>query len=69
MFDLDRFIADLRAALSERSRQALKEVVARAVADPASLLRQIGEPEKAAVEVLHASAELTVLNVIWTPKE
>jgi predicted metal-dependent enzyme (double-stranded beta helix superfamily) len=69
MFDLDRFIADLRAALAERSRQALKEVVARAVADPASLLRQIGEPEKAAVEVLHASPELTVLNVIWTPKQ
>jgi predicted metal-dependent enzyme (double-stranded beta helix superfamily) len=69
MFDLDRFIADLRAALAERSRQALKEVVARAVADPASLFRQIGEPEKAAVEVLHASAELTVLNVIWAPKQ
>ena len=69
MFDLDRFIADLRAALSERSRQALKEVVARAVADPASLVRQIGEPEKAAVEVLHASPELTVLNVIWAPKQ
>ena len=69
MFDLDRFIADLRAALAERSRQALKEVVARAVADPGSLLRQIGEPEKAAVEVLHASPELTVLNVIWAPKQ
>jgi predicted metal-dependent enzyme (double-stranded beta helix superfamily) len=69
MFDLDRFIADLRAALAERSRQALKEVVARAVADPALLLRQIGEPEKAAVEVLHASPELTVLNVIWAPKQ
>jgi predicted metal-dependent enzyme (double-stranded beta helix superfamily) len=69
MFDLDRFIADLRAALAERSRQALKEVVARAVADPALLVRQIGEPEKAAVEVLHASPELTVLNVIWAPKQ
>ena len=69
MFDLDRFIADLRASLSERSRHALKEVVARAVADPASLVRQIGEPEKAAVEVLHASPELTVLIVIWAPKQ
>jgi predicted metal-dependent enzyme (double-stranded beta helix superfamily) len=69
MFDLDRFIADLRAALAERSQQALKEVVARAVADPALLIRQIGEPEKAAVEVLHASPELTVLNVIWAPKQ
>jgi predicted metal-dependent enzyme (double-stranded beta helix superfamily) len=69
MFDLDQFIADLRAALAERSRQALKEVVARAVSDPASLLRRIGEPEKAAVHVLHNAPDLTVLNVIWAPKQ
>jgi predicted metal-dependent enzyme (double-stranded beta helix superfamily) len=69
MFDLDQFIDDLRAALAERSRQALKEVVARAVADPASLLRQIGEPDKAAVQVLHHAPDLTVLNVIWAPKQ
>jgi predicted metal-dependent enzyme (double-stranded beta helix superfamily) len=69
MFDLDRFIADLRAALAERSRQALKEVVARAVSEPASLLRQIGEPDKAAVQVLHQAPDLTVLNVIWAPKQ
>ena len=69
MFDLDQFIADLRAALAERSRQALKEVVARAVSEPASLLRQIGEPDKGAVQVLHQSPDLTVLNVIWAPKQ
>jgi len=49
MFDLDQFIADLRVALAERSRQALKEVVARAVSDPACLLRRIGEPDQPAV--------------------
>lgn len=69
MFDLDQFITDLRAALAEQSRQALKEVVARAVADPAALLRQIGEPDKAAVQVLHQASDLTVLNVIWAPKQ
>jgi predicted metal-dependent enzyme (double-stranded beta helix superfamily) len=69
MFDLDQFIGDLRAALPERSRQALKEVVARAVSDPASLQRQIGQPEEAAVQVLYASPDLTVLNVIWVPKQ
>jgi predicted metal-dependent enzyme (double-stranded beta helix superfamily) len=69
VFDLDQFITDLRAALAERSRQALKEVVARAVADPAALLRQIGEPDKAAVQVLHQASDLTVLNVIWAPKQ
>jgi predicted metal-dependent enzyme (double-stranded beta helix superfamily) len=69
MFDLDHFITDLRGALAERSRQALKEVVARAVSDPASLLRCIGEPQKAAVQVLHRAPDLTVLNVIWAPRQ
>lgn len=69
MFDLDQFIADLRATLAERSRKAMKEVVARAVSDPASLLRQIGGPEKGAVQVLHHAPDLTVLNVIWAPNQ
>ena len=67
-FDLDRFIGDLRAALGERSRQALREVVARAVSEPASLLRAMGAPDKAAVQVLHQAPDLTVLNVVWAPK-
>jgi predicted metal-dependent enzyme (double-stranded beta helix superfamily) len=69
MFELEQFIADLRATLAERSRQAMKEVVARAVSDPASLLRAIGEPDKAAVQVLHQAPDLTVLNVIWAPRQ
>jgi predicted metal-dependent enzyme (double-stranded beta helix superfamily) len=67
-FDLDRFVADLRAALAERSRQALREVVARAVAEPAALLQRIGAPEKPTGDVLYQSPELTVLNVVWAPK-
>jgi predicted metal-dependent enzyme (double-stranded beta helix superfamily) len=69
MFDLDQFIGELRSALGERSRQALREVVARAVSEPAALLRRIGAPEKAAVQVLHGAADLTVLNVVWAPKQ
>lgn len=69
MFDLDRFIADLRGSLAERSRQALREVVARAVADPAALMGGIGEPAQGGVQVLHKSPELTVLNVVWAPNQ
>src|SRR5258708_6702179 len=69
IFDLDHFIADLRAPLSERSRQPMKEVVARAVSDPAALMRGIGEPDKAGVQVLHKSPELTVLNLLWAPRQ
>ena len=67
MFDLDQFIADLPATLADRLAQAGKEVIARAVSDPASLISQIGEPDKAAVQVLHQAPDLTVLNVIWAP--
>ncbi len=69
MFDLDRFVEDLRAAQAERSRQATKQVVARAVSDPAALVRAIGEPAAPGVQVLHRSAELTVLNLIWSPNQ
>ena len=69
MFDLDRFISDLRATLSERSRQPMKEVVARAVSDPAALVRGIGGPDRAGVQVLHKSPELTVLNLLWAPRQ
>ena len=69
MFDLDQFIADLRATLPETSRQPMKEVVARAVSDPAALMRAIGEPDKAGVQVLHKSPELTVLNLLWAPRQ
>ncbi|CAN0501785.1 unnamed protein product, partial [Phaeothamnion confervicola] len=69
MFDLDRFIADLRATLPERSRQPLKEVVARAISDPAALIEGIGEPDKAGVQVLYKSPELTVLNLLWAPRQ
>ena len=67
MFDLDQFIADLRATLAERSRQAMKEVVARAVADPAALRRQLGEPDKAGID--SCTMDLTVIDVVWGPHQ
>ena len=68
MFDLDKFIADLRATLGERSQQPMKDVVARVMSDPASLFRRIGEPSEFGVKVLHHAPDLTVLNVIWAPE-
>lgn len=69
MFDLDRFIEDLRASLKERSRQATRQVVARAVSDPVALTRAIGEPARGGLNVLHQSADLTVINLVWTPNQ
>ena len=40
----------------------------RALADPAALLRGLGEPKRAGIQKLFHSADLTVLNVVWAPK-
>ena len=69
MFDLDQFVAECRAALAEDgSHKAVREVVARAVADPAQVLTGLGEPKQAEVQKLHHSPDLTILNVIWGPR-
>ena len=68
MFDLDHFIADCRAALAERSPEAaIKELVGRAVAEPARVEAVLGTPRQGEITTLHHSPELTVLNVVWTP--
>jgi len=68
-FDLDRFVDDCHAALREdRSPRAVREVLARAVAEPAGILKTLGEPKRARVDTLHRSSELTVLHVIWAPR-
>ncbi|MGE0417464.1 MAG: hypothetical protein AB7O80_11700 [Acetobacteraceae bacterium] len=69
MFDLDQFIADIRATLPDRSRQGTREVVARAVADPAALLKVLGEPTRAGSTVLHHAPDLTILNIAWGPQQ
>ena len=69
MFEIEQFCADCRLAMQETDQQrAVREIVARAVSDPASLMQVIGEPQKAGVNTLHRSDDLTVLNLIWGPE-
>jgi predicted metal-dependent enzyme (double-stranded beta helix superfamily) len=66
MFDLDRFIEDCSEAVREDpSHKAAREVLARANADPAAILRTLGEPIRAGVTPLYKSGRLTILNVVW----
>ena len=68
MFDLDRFVQDCTAALDETAPEmAVRELVAAAVADPADVMRTLGEPERGGVYTLHHSDRLTVLNLVWGP--
>jgi predicted metal-dependent enzyme (double-stranded beta helix superfamily) len=68
-FELEQFVADCRRALAEaRPERAMRDVVARAVAEPAALLRVLGEPKRAELQRLHHAPDLTILNVIWAPR-
>ena len=68
MFDLEQFTAECQAArAADRSHRHVRDVVARAVADPASMLKALGEPKRAGLHKLYQSADLTVLNVVWAP--
>ena len=68
-FDLDRFVSDCQHALAEDpSHRLVREVVARAVSEPSSVLKGLGEPERAGVQKLYHSEHLTILNVIWGPR-
>ena len=68
MFDLQQFTADCRAALkADSSHKSVREVVARAVSDPANVLKGLGEPKRAEIQKLYHAPDLTILNVIWAP--
>jgi predicted metal-dependent enzyme (double-stranded beta helix superfamily) len=69
MFDLDRLIEDCRDAVeTDPSHNTVREVVARAVADPAALMAAIGEPARLAITDLYRSDRLTILNVVWSER-
>ena len=69
MFDVDRFVADCRAAqLEDPTHKSVREVVTRAVSDPGAVLKGLGEPQRSGVQKIHHSRDLTILNVIWGPR-
>jgi predicted metal-dependent enzyme (double-stranded beta helix superfamily) len=67
VFDVDTFISDCIAARAAiEPRQAIKEVLDRAVGDGSRIADAL-PPEKAAISRLHVSPDLTVLKVVWAP--
>ncbi len=68
MFDLDRLVADCRAALGSPSAEAaIKEMLTAVVARPADIEAALGTPRVGGISTLHHSPELTILNVVWAP--
>ena len=70
MFDLNRFAADCRVAFGQDhgGHRALREVVARAVSEPAAVLAVLGEPKRGEIQKLYHAPDLTIINVIWGPR-
>ena len=69
MFELDRFIEDCRAAVrQDPTHKAVREVVARAVSEPTSVIQALGEPKQAELQKIYRAEDLTIINVIWAPR-
>ena len=68
MLDVDRLIGDCHAALVRPSPPAeVRELLARAVTEPAAVERALGPPRRGGLFPLFRSAALTILNVVWAP--
>src|SRR5215204_5907141 len=68
MLDLDQFITDCRTALAaDNSHKCIRDVVARAVSNPAAAVHALGEPKRGMLQTLYRSENLTILNVVWPP--
>ena len=66
MFDIDTFVADCHDAIAEDpTHRTVLEVMEAAFHDPDAILKAVGEPSGAGIDVLHKSDRLTVLNVVW----
>ena len=62
MLNLDHFVADCRAALTASSPQlAIKEILERALTDPAGVEAAVGTPRRAQIASLHHERDLTIL--------
>ena len=69
MFEKERFIEECRAALKENdAHAAIQELVARAVSEPAQVIRALGEPQRSGVEMIYKGDDLTILNLCWGPR-
>jgi predicted metal-dependent enzyme (double-stranded beta helix superfamily) len=67
MFDLEGFVSECQTAVAESEPNlAIKEVLERAVRDPAAVANVL-PPHRAEIVPLHVSPELTVLKVVWAP--
>jgi predicted metal-dependent enzyme (double-stranded beta helix superfamily) len=64
MFDAERLSV---SASRKESHAAVREIVARAVAEPMHVLKALGEPKLAGIQTPYRADRLTILKVPWVP--
>jgi predicted metal-dependent enzyme (double-stranded beta helix superfamily) len=68
MFDTEAFVAEcVKAGREAEPRLAIKATLERAVADSTAVSEAL-PPNRAEIQPLHVSPELTILKVVWAPK-
>ena len=68
MLNLDRFITECRAALTQPTPElVIKEILERTVSSPSEVEAALGTPRQGSISILHHARDLTILNVVWTP--
>ena len=68
MFELGRFVEDCSAAVSGADGpRAVRELVARALSEPATVAAALGEPRQAGIRTIHRAPDLTILDFTWAP--
>ena len=68
MFNLDNFIENCESAVTNNETHLeIKEIVEKAVSDPESLMKAVGEPSKTGASPIFSSSKLTIVNVVWAP--
>jgi predicted metal-dependent enzyme (double-stranded beta helix superfamily) len=66
MFDPEQLIEDCRGALGgKHTARQIRDVLTRALSEPAAVVRVLGEPQSGGVNALYRSPELTILDVHW----
>ena len=69
MFERERFVDDcLRANRGADAQAAVQEVLASAVSDHTAVLKAMGGPARAGLDVLHRSDALTIFAAAWAPR-
>jgi len=65
-FDRARFVDDVKRALPQ-GQEAVAEVIARAVSEPASIGRDLGDPRRALIQPLYKADDVSIFNIVWPP--